>query len=34
MDDLYFEVMDSYYYDGTEYNYAKENNELILGYYE
>ena len=27
-DDLYFEVMDSYYYDLTEYNYTYENIKL------
>ena len=34
MNDLYFEIMQSYYYDATEYGYFKVDNELILAYYE
>ena len=30
MNDLYFDIIDSYYLDNTEYNYYYENNELIL----
>ena len=32
-DDLYFEVIDSYYYDFTEYNFTYSDDELILCYY-
>lgn len=34
MDDLYYETMDSYYYDLTDYGYSIEDNELILAQYE
>lgn len=34
MDDLYYGIMDSYYYDLTDYGYSIEDNELILAQYE
>lgn len=34
MDDLYFEIIDSYYYDLTDYGYFMDNDNLILAQYE
>ena len=34
MNDLYFDIMEAYYYDGTDFGYYLVDKELTLAYYE